>query len=120
MTRPDLNLVVLRCADIEQAMAFYSKIGLQFAKHRHGTGPEHYSAELAGAVFELYPQSGDGPSSLGTRIGFRVFSVDDVIKALSDYPGAVVSQPKDSEWGRRSVVADPDGHRVELLQVVAP
>jgi predicted enzyme related to lactoylglutathione lyase len=97
-------------------MAFYSKLGLHFNKHRHGTGPEHYSAELSGAVFELYPQSGDGPSSLGTRIGFSVSSVDDVIKALGDYPTAVVSQPKDSEWGRRAIVADPDGHRIELLQ----
>jgi lactoylglutathione lyase len=117
---PTLNLVVLRCADIDQANAFYSKIGLQFAKHRHGNGPEHYSAELTDAVFELYPQSGDGPSSLGTRIGFSVSSVDDVIKALRDYPGAVISQPKDSEWGRRAIVADPDGHRIELLQVPAP
>src|SRR6266481_8894238 len=46
---PTLNLVVLRCADIDRAMAFYSKLGLHFARHRHGTGAEHYSAELAGA-----------------------------------------------------------------------
>jgi lactoylglutathione lyase len=116
---PALNLVVLRSADIDQAMAFYSKLGLNFTKHRHGTGPEHYSAELAGAVFELYPQSGDGASSLGTRVGFGVSSVDNVIKALTDYPGAIISKPKDSEWGRRAIVADPDGHRIELLQVLA-
>ena len=120
MTKPVLNLVVLRCADMDQAMSFYSKLGLQFAKHRHGTGPEHYSAELGGAVFELYPQGRDGPSSVGTRIGFSVPSVDDVIRAFSDYPKAVISQPKDSEWGRRAIVTDPDGHRIELLQVLAP
>jgi hypothetical protein len=111
-----LNLVVLRSADVERASAFYSKLGLNFTKHRHGAGPEHYSAELAGAVFELYPQSADGSSSLGTRIGFTVSSVDDVIKALGDYPNVVISPAKDSEWGRRAVVADPDGHRIELLQ----
>ena len=119
MTNPVLNLVVLRCADIDRAAAFYSKLGLHFSKHRHGTGPEHYSAELAGAVFELYPQSGDGSSSLGTRVGFRVSSVDDAIRGLSDYPTAVISQPKDSEWGRRAIVADPEGHRIELVQALA-
>jgi predicted enzyme related to lactoylglutathione lyase len=67
-------------------------------------------------VFELYPHSEDGPSSLGTRVGFSVSSVNDVIKALCDYPTAVFSQPKDSEWGRRAIVADPDGHRIELLE----
>jgi hypothetical protein len=118
MSGPVLNLVMLRSSDINRAVTFYSKLGLNFTKHRHGSGPEHYSAELAGAVFELYPQSGDGPSSLGTRIGFSVSSVDDVIKALSDSPGAVISKPNDSEWGRRAIVTDPDGHRIELLQVL--
>ena len=113
---PALNLVVLRSSDIERAMTFYSKLGLKFTRHRHGKGPEHYSAELGGAVFELYPLSEDGSSSLGTRVGFVVPSVDETIKTLADYPAAVVSPPKDSEWGRRAVVVDPDGHRVELLQ----
>jgi lactoylglutathione lyase len=114
---PTLNLVVLRSSDIDRAMAFYSKLGLHFTKHRHGTGPEHYSAELTGAVFELYPQNKEGPWSLGTRIGFAVSSVDETIRALADYPTAVVSPAKDSEWGRRAIVSDPDGHRIELLQI---
>lgn len=111
-----LSLVVLRSADLERAAAFYSRLGLQFSRHRHGNGPEHFSAELPGGVFELYPLSSDGASTLGTRIGFRVPSVDAALAALSDYPAAIVTQARDSEWGRRAVVADPDGHRVELLQ----
>lgn len=111
-----LNLVVLRSPDITRAAAFYSRLGLHFSKHRHGSGPEHFAAELpGGGVFELYPES-DGASTLGTRIGFRVPSVDEAIVALSDYPDAVASAPRDSEWGRRAVVIDPDGHRVELTQ----
>jgi predicted enzyme related to lactoylglutathione lyase len=119
MSGPVLNLVVLRSPDLNRAVAFYSKLGLQFTKHRHGTGPAHFSAELAGTIFELYPQSADGASTLGTRVGFAVDSIDQTITALRDYAGAVVSPAKDSEWGRRAVVADPDGHRVELLQLVA-
>ena len=118
MSGPVLNLVVLRSPDLNRAVAFYSKLGLQFTKHRHGTGPEHFSAERAGTVFELYPQSADGPSTLGARIGFAVSSIDQTITALRDYPAAVVSPPKDSEWGRRAVITDPDGHRIELLQAL--
>lgn len=116
MAGPILNLVVLRTPDINRAVAFYSKLGLQFKKHRHGSGPEHFSAELSGAVFELYPQSADGPSTFRTRIGFTVDSIDETITALGGHPEAIVSAPKDSEWGRRAVVADPDGHRIELLE----
>ena len=111
-----LNLVVLRTPDLARAVEFYSRLGLQFAKHRHGQGTEHFAAELGDSVFEIYPQAADGPSTLGTRIGFRVSSVDEIVAALGDVPGAIVSPAKDSEWGRRAVLADPDGHRVELVQ----
>jgi predicted enzyme related to lactoylglutathione lyase len=110
-----LNLVVIRSADPERSAAFYARIGLRFSQHRHGTGPEHLSAELPGAVFEIYPMSHETPSTQGTRIGFRVPSVDAAITALSDYPNAVVTPARDSEWGRRAVVKDPDGHKVELI-----
>jgi lactoylglutathione lyase len=116
MNKVTLNLVVLRSPDIARAAAFYTRLGLHFTQHRHGKGAEHFAAELPGGVFELYTQTADSPTTLGTRIGFAVPSVDAVITALTDYPTAVVSAPKDSEWGRRAVVADPDGHRVELIQ----
>lgn len=111
-----LNLVVLRSSDMARVAAFYSLLGLQFMRHQHGSGPEHFAAELGSGVFELYPFSPDGPSTLGTRIGFSVPSLDAAIAAISEYPGAIISPPKDSEWGRRAVIADPDGHRIELLQ----
>lgn len=111
-----LNLVVLRSTNLERARSFYECLGLQFIQHRHGSGPEHLSAELGGCVFELYPQAGDGPSTHGTRIGFRVPSLYAVIEALGDFPACVISPPQESPWGRRAVVVDPDGHRVELVE----
>ena len=116
MSFVSLNLVVLRSSDIARAGEFYSCLGLQFLRHKHGNGPEHLSAELGTGVFELYPLSPDGPSTLGTRIGLSVPSLDAAIAAIGKYPGAIISSPKDSEWGRRAVVADPDGHRVELVE----
>jgi lactoylglutathione lyase len=110
-----LNLVVLRSADMTRAADFYKRLGLQFSQHRHGSGPEHFTAELPGGVFEIYPLSADGRSTFGTRIGFRVPSVDDALAALDDFADAVVTPARDSEWGRRAVVADPD---VQCLSAV--
>jgi lactoylglutathione lyase len=116
MSNVALNLVVLRSPDMARAAAFYTCLGLQFTQHQHGSGPQHYAAELAGGgIFELYPTS-DGLSTSGTRVGFRVSSVDAAIAALSDYPDAINTPPRDSPWGRRAVVTDPDGHKVELVQ----
>ena len=114
---PALNLVVLRSADLERAATFYECLGLQFTRHRHGGGPEHLSAELGGSVFELYPLSPNGASTLGTRIGFSLPSLESVITTLSADPSSIISPPQDSPWGRRAIVADPDGHRIELVQV---
>jgi lactoylglutathione lyase len=116
MNKVTLNLVVVRSPDIVRAAAFYTRLGLQFTLHQHGKGAEHFAAELPGGVFELYTQTADSPTTLGTRIGFSVPSVDAAITALTDYPSAIVSVPKDSEWGRRAVIADPDGHQVELIE----
>jgi catechol 2,3-dioxygenase-like lactoylglutathione lyase family enzyme len=56
-TLPRINLIVLRVSDVERAEAFYRLLGFEFTRHAHGAGPEHYSAELNGVVFELYPCS---------------------------------------------------------------
>lgn len=111
-----LNLVVLRSRDLARAVGFYTALGLTFAPHRHGSGSDHFAAEFGGVVFELYPLAADGVPTGATRIGFRVSSLEEVMTRLAAFPGCVLSVPKDSEWGRRAVVVDPDGHRVELLQ----
>ncbi len=122
MSEVSLNLVVLRSSDLERAAAFYSRLGLHFARHRHGSGPERLAAKLSDAVFELYPLAADGRSTAGTRIGLRVPSAAAAAAAANDGPNVVALSPRDSEWGRRAVVVDPDGHRVELTErrVVGP
>jgi predicted enzyme related to lactoylglutathione lyase len=113
---PHLNLVVLRSSDIERAAVFYRELGLVFTRHKHGSGPEHYTSEASGLVFEVYPPTPKSSPTLGTRIGFRVDSVDEVCNLLSKIGAVIITPPADSEWGRRAVVKDFDGHVVELLE----
>jgi lactoylglutathione lyase len=112
---PSLNLVVIRVADLERAHRFYQALGLQLKRERHNSGPEHFSADLDGITFEIYPL-GDQIATTGTRLGFRVISLDDAIAAIQQAGGKVKSPATNSEWGYRSVVSDPDGHRIEIVQ----
>jgi lactoylglutathione lyase len=112
---PHLNLVVLRSPDIDRAAAFYQRMGLLFTRHSHGSGPEHYSSVVSGLVFEIYPLTSKSQPTVGTRIGFRVDSVDEIVPMLSQIGAEILTAPSDSEWGRRAVVKDLDGHVVELL-----
>lgn len=113
---PQLNLVVLRSPDIDRAAKFYTYLGLLFKKHAHGTGPEHYSSEVNGMVFEIYPATEKMPSTACTRIGFVVDSVDNIVNLVIEAGARIVNAPQDSEWGRRAVVKDLDGHTIELTQ----
>ena len=116
-TPPMLNLLVLRVQDLELARPFYEALGIAFEWHQHGRGAKHLAGETVGnsALLELYPlREGQTPTT-SVRIGFRVDAVDSCLDALLAAGGKVIEAPHDSDWGRRAVVQDPDGHKIELV-----
>lgn len=116
MIPPRVSLVTLRCRDMEVSTRLYRTLGFEFVRHRHGSGPTHFSAEHDGFVFELYPAEEDRPSSAGTRIGFTVDDIDDAFERLVTEGATVVRPPSRSRWGARAVLRDADGHAIELLR----
>jgi lactoylglutathione lyase len=118
---PSMNLIVLRTANIEAMLAFYRVLGLVFVQEQHGTGAIHYSTQLGEITLEIYPaEAGQAPDrKMGgaTMIGIKVESVDGVVEALQNLGIQMLSKPKESAWGRRATVLDPDGRLIELTQV---
>ncbi|MEM9007379.1 MAG: VOC family protein [Cyanobacteria bacterium P01_F01_bin.86] len=112
---PTLSLMVIRVSDIDRSAAFYSALGLTFKREQHGSGPEHFSTWMGETVFELYPASERFPITT-SRIGFKVVSIAAVLEVWRQSGCKVISEPKETPWGLRTVVADPDGHRIELTQ----
>ena len=112
-----LNLVVIRAKDPKALARFYSLLGLQFAEEKHGAGPEHLSCDLDGHVFEIYPLANEKQGTTATRLGFRVESLPATIRAISAITEArVLRHPEGTKRGRRAVIVDPEGHRVELVE----
>jgi lactoylglutathione lyase len=56
-------------------------------------------------------------TTTGTRLGFQVLDVDSLVIRLQKENVTVITKPSVSEWGRGDVVVDPDGHRIELIQL---
>ena len=79
-------------------------------------GLEHFSSQIGQLIFEIYPQTAKAESTTGTRLGFQVSDLDSLLIRLEYEDVSIVSKPIESEWGRRSIVIDPDGHKVELTQ----
>jgi catechol 2,3-dioxygenase-like lactoylglutathione lyase family enzyme len=107
-----LNLLVLRTANLEELRTFYTALGARFEMERHGSGPVHYAAKLHDDfVLELYPCSDPSKVDAELRLGIRV---DNIFETLKGIEQSVV--PKETRWGLRALVRDPDGRTVELIQ----
>ena len=105
-----LNLLVLRCKNIETSKDFYEKLGLKFIKEKHGQGVEHYSCYVGEMVLELYPLK-NGFKVEQSRLGFSV--EPSLLETMRD---EVVSS---YVFNGQSVlvVEDPDGRKVELTPI---
>ncbi len=102
-----LSLLVMRCKNIDTSKLFCESLGFQFQREKHGNGPEHYSAEIDGFVFELYPNKGVEPMD-NTRIGFKIDNLNTLIKNFE------IDSPYEFNGSNIYVVKDPDGRKVEL------
>jgi len=105
-----LNLLVLRCKDIEKTKEFYEKLSLSFVKEQHGEGSVHYSTKIGDLVLELYPLGESNVDS--NRLGF---SVNNSKAILEDGEIELVSQYT-FDGQIHYVVVDSDGRRVEIVE----
>ncbi|QPL46824.1 hypothetical protein IT895_03165 [Halomonas sp. A40-4] len=105
----EINLLVLRCKELETSKQFYESLGFTFVKEKHGGGPLHYSSRDAGFVFELYPLA-ENEAVDNARVGFSVKHIPQVLSQV-----ATESQ---HEFNGKQVyiVRDPDGRKVELSE----
>lgn len=107
-----LNLLVLRTPRLEDMRTFYSALGASFQREQHGDGPEHYAATLADDfVLELYPRVDGATPDPGLRLGIKVDNIREALGAI----GQSVA-PRQTQWGLRALVHDPDGRTVELVE----
>src|SRR3954469_8258917 len=106
-----LNLLVLRCANIERSKSFYELFGMAFQKEKHGNGPEHYSISDERGVFELYPL--EGASADQTGLGFMTGDLEGLHMLMRRNQFAP-REIRTTELGRMFVVYDPDRRRVEV------
>lgn len=107
----NLNLLVLRCANIERSKSFYELFGMAFAQEQHGNGPIHYSSSDDRGVFEIYPTEGGAPDQTG--LGFVTGDMEGLHQLLRRNQFAP-REIRTTELGRTFVVRDPDGRRVEV------
>jgi hypothetical protein len=115
-----LKTLVLRTTRLEKLRRFYYTLGVDFTAEQHGTGPVHFAGVIGGVLLELYPLADESDAmDPTTRLGFGVQGLDDLVLALGWTGAPVVSHPRETKWGKRAIVRDPDGRVVELYEEAA-
>ena len=114
-TQPSLKLIVLKTANLERLHGFYALLGFELVEEKHGSGPRHYSARLGDGILELHALPQGAAADRTTRLGFGVSDLESVVEAVRKQT-EVVTEPKQTEWGKRAVVRDPDGRTIELYE----
>jgi catechol 2,3-dioxygenase-like lactoylglutathione lyase family enzyme len=110
-----VNLLVLRCKDMELTRRFYEQLGLLFAEEKHGTGSPHYAWESGGLVLELYPAT-EGQQPDQVRIGFSTPALAALADNLRDRPDVKVLKVYVRAGRHFMLLQDPDGRKVEVTQ----
>lgn len=120
---------MLRVGDLEQSLRFYCDVlGMQLLRKKDYPGGEFtlafvgYGDEADHTVLELTYNWGVEAYELGTAYGHIALGVDDIyrtceqIKAMG---GEVVREPGPMKHGSTVIafVQDPDGYKVELIQL---
>ena len=108
-----LNLLVLRCTNIEISKIFYEKLKCKFQKEQHGKGSVHYATEIDGLVLELYPLNGSNVDN--NRLGFSL-DMDNLDEYLVS-KGIEVHSRYTFNAKTAYVVQDPDGRKIELMSL---
>lgn len=115
-----VDALILWTAQPKRTIAFYRALGLPLEEERHDDGPLHWACELGSVHFAVYEAGGAGAAPGrrepgASQLGFQVDDALEVIVARAVTAGGVVQQPpEDVPWGRRAVLADPDGRPVEI------
>jgi catechol 2,3-dioxygenase-like lactoylglutathione lyase family enzyme len=104
---PALDLLVLRCEDVDATGRFYAGLGLTWVEEQHGSGPRHLAGTLGPTVVELYPATAARPPEAGLRLGLTVADLDAATAALDGAGHA-------RRAGAEVSYLDPDGRIVVL------
>ncbi|CAM3057513.1 VOC family protein [Streptomyces albus] len=112
--------VLLRPADPERSRVFYGEtLGLQISRE-FGTGPERGTVYFLGGGFLEVSGRGEGPATDTLRLWLQVPDVTAAHEELRAAGVEILRPPVREPWGLVEMwIADPDGHRIVLVEVPA-
>ncbi|MEU3191276.1 VOC family protein [Streptomyces sp. NPDC006992] len=112
--------VLLRPTDPDRSRAFYGRtLGLEIARE-FGTGPERGTVYFLGGGFLEVSGRSTEPPSRTLQLWLQVADAAAAHEELRAAGAEILRPPVQEPWGLIEMwIADPDGHRLVLVQIPA-
>lgn len=111
--------VTLPVSDLEKAVDFYQNV-LGFSLKYHYSG-DYAGFDCGGVEIGLAPAAMIKADEAGICLDFLVRDIDQVCQTLSGRGVGFIKEPHNTLWGGRiALFTDPDGNRLQLVQVNWP
>tara|TARA_Y100001968_G_C19347034_1_gene712621 strand:- start:457 stop:822 length:366 start_codon:yes stop_codon:yes gene_type:complete len=120
---------MLRVGDLERSLNFYTQIlGMKLLRRRNYPSGRFtlafvgYGLEKDSAVLELTHNWDKTRYDLGEGYGHIALAVSDIhftCKCISERGGSIIRHPAPMKYGETVIafVEDPDGYKIELIEV---
>lgn len=112
------NRILLRPTDPDRSRTFYGEtLGLEISRE-FGTGPERGTVYFLGGGFLEVSGRSEGPAGETLRLWLQVADAQAAHEELRAAGAEILRAPQREPWGLIEMwIADPDGHRLVLVQV---
>lgn len=111
-----LGLIMLVVADLQRSMAFYRDLFGLKVKYRTTTWAELDAGTVSLSLYVADQDIAVNPIA-GCSFAFFVNSAATVVARLRASGADVISEPHGEAFGVLAVVGDPDGYRIQLLEL---
>ena len=110
MAQTLLQAITIRVDNPDRAAAFYIALGIPFTKNTDGS--EGYAVKQGDILLEI--QAG---LAQGARLRFQVPNLETAVSNVGRAGGRLDGRPETTSAGKKAVLLDPAGNRVELVEV---
>lgn len=110
-----IGAVILLVSDMKRSTKFYrDTLGMKLKQQSKGW--TEFSE--GGTVLALHPASRKKiKKNKSMLVGFSVSDFDDVINGLKKKKVKFYKKPKDEPFGKHTIIQDPDGHLISIVQM---
>ena len=109
--------ITLNSAQPDVLLRFYSILGFQFSQKNVDKGSRAWHGQLGEIGLEVYSiKETFSNQSPGVQMSFHVKGLEALVDQFRALQAQIMIEPLDTKTGQMSIIIDPDGRSVELIQ----